>query len=279
MSGVTAKRSTRIGLNTLGVAIALIWIFPVYWMVNTAFLPMDKVRAETPTFVPFGGDLSAFGRVLTPNFFNSMKLSLSVTLIVVAVALVFAFLSALAVSRFRFAGRKGFILMILVVQMIPAEALFISQYKMLQGWSLLNSIAGLSLVYVAAVLPFTVWMLRGFVDGIPADLEQAAMIDGCSRTKAFFKITFPLLAPGLVASGVYAFLQAWNEFTLATVVMSPSNQTLPLWLRGLAVVSNKAVDWPAVMAGAVLVAVPVIIFFMLVQGRMTSGLVSGAVKG
>ena len=169
--------------------------------------------------------------------------------------------------------------MILVVQMIPAEALFISQYKMLQGWSLLNSIAGLSLVYVAAVLPFTVWMLRGFVDGIPADLEQAAMIDGCSRTKAFFKITFPLLASGLVASGVYAFLQAWNEFTLATVVMSPSNQTLPLWLRGLAVVSNKAVDWPAVMAGAVLVAVPVIIFFMLVQGRMTSGLVSGAVKG
>lgn len=269
----------RIGLNTLGIFLALVWIFPVYWMLNTAFLPLDKVRSATPTFLPFGGELSAFKRVFTPNFFNSMKLSLSVTLIVVTVALVFAFLAALAVSRFRFGGRKGFILVILVVQMIPAEALFISQYKMLQGWSLLNSVAGLSLVYVAAVLPFTVWMLRGFVDGIPPELEQAAMIDGCSRTGAFFRIVFPLLAPGLVAAGVYAFLQAWNEFTLATVVMNPSNQTLPLWLRGLAVVSNKAVDWPGVMAGAVLVAVPVIIFFMFVQGRMTSGLVSGAVKG
>ncbi len=271
--------SRKIGLNSLGIILALIWIFPVYWMVNTAFLPESKARSSTPTFVPFGGDFSAFGRVLGDKFFSSMKLSLSITLIVVAVALVFAFLSALAVSRFRFAGRKGFILLILVVQMIPAEALFISQYKMLQGWGLLNSIAGLSLVYIAAVLPFTVWMLRGFVDGIPQELEQAAMIDGCSRTKAFFKITFPLLAPGLVASGVYAFLQAWNEFTLATVVMSPSNPTLPLWLRGLAVQSNKAVDWPGVMAGAVLVAVPVIVFFMFVQGRMTSGLVSGAVKG
>ncbi|WP_029067782.1 carbohydrate ABC transporter permease [Jonesia quinghaiensis] len=265
--------------NTLGIILALLWIFPVYWMVNTAFLPASQSRSTTPTFVPFGGDFSAFSRVLTPSFMNSLFLSLRVTLLVVVVALIFAFLAALAVSRFRFAGRKGFILTILIVQMIPAEALFISQYKMLQGWGLLNSVAGLSLLYVAAVLPFTVWMLRGFVDGIPADLEQAAMIDGCSRTSAFFRITFPLLAPGLVASGVYAFLQAWNEFTLATVIMNPSTKTLPLWLRGLAIQSNQATDWPGVMAGSVLVALPVIIFFMLVQGRMTSGLVSGAVKG
>lgn len=265
--------------NTAAIVLAIIWIFPVYWMINTALLPQDKSRTAEPSFLPIGGDFSAFGRVLTPSFWNSMKLSLTVTLIVVIVALIFAFLAALAVSRFRFKGRRGFILTILIVQMIPAEALFISQYKMLQGWSLLNTIAGLSLLYIAAVLPFTVWMLRGFVEGVPRDLEHAAMIDGCTPTGAFFRITFPLLAPGLVASGVYAFLQAWNEFTLATVVMSPSNKTLPLWLRGLAVQTNQATDWPAVMAGAVLVAIPVVIFFMLVQGRMTSGLVSGAVKG
>lgn len=270
---------SRRAANLVAVILALVWIFPVYWMINTALLPVSQSRSSTPTFFPAGGDISAFTRVLTPDFWNSMFLSLRVTLLVVIVALLFAFLAALAVSRFRFAGRKGFILTILIVQMIPAEALFISQYKMLQGWGLLNSVAGLSLLYVAAVLPFTVWMLRGFVDGIPADLEQAAMIDGCSRTRAFFTITFTLLAPGLVASGVYAFLQAWNEFTLATVMMSPSNRTLPLWLRGLAIQSNQATDWPAVMAGSVLVAVPVIVFFMIVQGRMTSGLVSGAVKG
>ena len=105
------------------------------------------------------------------------------------------------------------------------------------------------------------------------------MTDGCSRTRAFFTITFPLLAPGLVASSVYGFLQAWNEYTLAVVVMDPSNRTLPLWLTGLTDVSNEAVDWPAVMAGATLVAAPVIILFMIVQNRMTSGMVGGAVKG
>src|SRR5690606_30308017 len=106
----------------------------------------------------------------------------------------FAFLAALAVSRFRFRGRKSFIVTVLVVQMIPAEGLFISQYQMLDGWRLVNSVIGLSIVYVAAILPFTIWMLRGFVSGVPIELEEAATVDGCSRTGAFFRITFPLLA-------------------------------------------------------------------------------------
>ena len=125
----------------------------------------------------------------------------------------------------------------------------------------------------------TVWMLRGFVDGIPIDLEEAAMTDGCSRTRAFFTITFPLLAPGLVASSVYGVLQAWNEYTLALVVMTdPAQRTLPLWLQGL-VESNRATDWGVVMAGSALIAIPVIVFFLFVQNKMTSGLVAGAVKG
>lgn len=228
--------------NIVGVTLALIWVFPVYWMLNSAFLKSSDVKSSVPTFVPFGGDFSAFGRVFDASFLNSMKLSIIVTLISVAVALVFAFLAAIAVSRFRFGGQKGFILTVLIVQMIPAEGLFISQYKMLEGWALLNSIGGLSLIYIAMILPFTVWMLRGFVAGVPVDLEHAAMIDGCSRTQAFFKVTFPLLAPGLVAAGVYGFLQTWNEFTLATVVMSPGNRTVPLWLRALTTQSNAAVD-------------------------------------
>ncbi len=265
--------------NTIGVIFALIWVFPFYWMINSAFLTPGQVRSSTPTFVPFGGDFSAFERVFSQQFVNSMRISIIVTLIAVGVALVFAFLAAIAVSRFRFAGQKGFILTVLFVQMIPAEGLFISQYKMLEGWGILNSIAGLSIIYIAMILPFTVWMLRGFVAGIPVDLEHAAMIDGCGRTQAFFKVTFPLLAPGLVAAGVYGFLQTWNEFTLATVIMAPNNQTVPLWLRGQTAVSNAAVDWPGVMAGAAMVAVPVMIFFIIVQNKMTSGMVAGAVKG
>src|SRR5699024_9538265 len=157
--------------------------------------------------------------------------------------------------------------------MIPAEGMFIAQYKMLDGWNLVNSIFGLTIVYIATILPFTIWMLRGFVAGIPADLEEAAMVDGLSRTGAFFRITFPLLAPGLVAAGVYGFLQAWNEYTLALVVMSdPGMRTVPLWLQCVSEQATKATDWGMVMASSTVIAIPVIVFFLFVQNNMTSGL-------
>ena len=152
---------------------------------------------------------------------------------------------------------------------------------MMSGLTLLNNVVGLTILYAAAVVPFTVWMLRGFVAGVPVDLEEAGMVDGLSRTQAFLRITFPLLAPGLVASGVFAFLQAWNEFTIALVVMTDEQaRTLPLWLRGFVQASaSRETDWGQVMAASTVVAVPVIIFFLLVQSRMSSGLVGGAVKG
>ena len=273
------RTATRRLWSALAIAIALAWIFPVYWILNGAFQPVEALRAPTPSFVPTNLSLDAFRRAVDEQFWASLRLSLSVTLICVALAVVCAFVAAVAISRFRFRGRVSFIIVVLTIQMIPPEALFISQYRMLNDWNLYNTVGGLSLLYVAAVLPFTVWLLRGFVDGVPVELEEAAMVDGCSRVRAFFTITFPLLAPGLIASGVFAFLQAWNEYTLAVVVMEPDNRTLPLWLRGMTTVSNEAIDWPAVMAGSVLVALPVIIFFMIVQTRMTQGLVSGAVKG
>lgn len=267
-------------LGALAVVIALLWVFPIYWMVNSAFLPTNRLRTPDPTFLPLDGTLSNLRRVVAdPSFFQAFRTSLAVTGLTLAAAILFAFLAALAVSRFRFRGRKSFIVTVLVVQMIPAEGLFISQYQMLDGWGLVNRVLGLTVVYVAAVLPFTIWMLRGFVSGVPVELEEAATVDGLSRTGAFFRITFPLLAPGLVASGVYGFLQAWNEYTLALVVMTdPAQATLPLWLQGL-VDANRATDWGVVMAGATLIALPVIGFFLLVQNRMTAGLVAGAVKG
>ena len=274
------KRVRRRLYGVVAVVLAVIWAFPVYWMINSSFLPGNKIRNPEPTFIPLGGTLANFGRVFdNGNFLASLRISLTITALTVVVTLLFAFLAALAVSRFRFTGRKGFILTILFVQMIPAEGLFISQFKMLDGWNLLNSVVGLTLLYVAAVVPFTVWLLRGFVNGVPVELEEAAMVDGCSRTKAFFRVTFPLLAPGLVASGIFAFMQAWNEFTLALVVMTrPENQPLTVWLKSFTE-ANRATDWGGIMAGSTLLAIPVVLFFLVVQHRMTSGLVSGAVKG
>jgi N,N'-diacetylchitobiose transport system permease protein len=266
-------------LNALAMVVAMSWVFPVYWMLNSSLLPQRDVRSREPTFVPLSGSLDSYRRVFETDFLNSFRLSVTVTVLTVVITLAAAFFASLAVTRFRFRGRKGFILTVLVVQMIPVEGLFISQFKMLEGWQLLNTVTGLTLLYVGGVLPFTVWMLRGFVNGVPIELEEAAMIDGCSRLKAFVKVTLPLLAPGLVASGIYAFILAWNEFVVALVIMNrPETQTLPVWLRTF-IQANRASDWGAVMAGATLLAIPVVIFFLFVQHRMTSGLVMGAVKG
>jgi N,N'-diacetylchitobiose transport system permease protein len=266
-------------LSALALIIALAWAFPVYWMINSSMLSTATLESFTPTFFPVGGSLANFAAVLTPSFFSALAVSVGVTLLSVAVCLTFAFLASIAISRFRFRGRVSFIVTILLIQMLPAEGLFIAQYKMMSAFGLLSNVLGLSILYVAAVVPFTIWMLRGFVAGVPVELEEAAMIDGLSRTQAFVRITLPLLAPGLVASGVFAFLQCWNEFTVALVIME-NNRTLPLWLRGFVQQSaTQAIDWGQVMAASTIVAVPVIIFFLIVQGRMTSGLVSGAVKG
>ncbi|WP_295658310.1 carbohydrate ABC transporter permease [uncultured Nocardioides sp.] len=273
-------RRTRIAVDVLGLVAFVACVFPVYWMVNTSFLDRRDIRAPDPTWLPIGGGLDNYRRLFDgTGFVGALGMSLAVTVGTVLVALVFAFLAALAVSRFRFRGRRSFVIALLVVQMIPAEGLFISQYKMLDTLQLTNTVLGLTGLYIVAVLPFTIWTLRGFVAGLPIDLEEAAMVDGCTRMGAFLRITFPLLAPGLVATGVFGFIQAWNEFTLALVVMTNAEKrTLPVWLSTFTDV-NRGTDWGAVMAGSTLIAIPVVVFFLLVQSRMVSGMTAGAVKG
>jgi N,N'-diacetylchitobiose transport system permease protein len=279
MSRVSRTRS-RFGVNLLGLVVFVVTIFPVYWMVSSSFIKRSEITGPDPNWAPLSGTLDNYRRLFSGGqAADALRMSLLVTLLTVTAALVVAFLAAVALSRFRFRGRKSFVVALLVIQMIPAEGLFISQHKMLEAAGLLNTVVGLGLIYVATVLPFTIWTLRGFVAGVPIDLEEAAMVDGCSRVGAFFRITFPLLAPGFVATGVFGFIYAWNEFTLALVVMTrPDHRTLPLWLSAYAD-TNRGTDWGAIMAGSTLIAIPVVIFFLAVQNRMAAGLTSGAVKG
>lgn len=278
------RRGSRILLNVVGVVVFVASVFPVYWMVNSALLSPGSVRDSTPHLWPDTFTLQNFVKVITePSgsipFLPALGMSLVVTLSTVVLALLFAFFGALALTRFRFRSKRGIIIAVLVVQMVPVEALVVSVYRVLDGWQLLNTAIGLTLVYTATVLPFTIWTLRGFVAGLPVELEEAAMVDGCSRFGAFWRVTFPLLGPGLAATGVFAFIQAWNEFLYALVIMTrPETRTLPVWLRAF-VQATKETDWAAIMAGSTLMAVPVIIFFLIVQGRMASGVAAGAVKG
>jgi N,N'-diacetylchitobiose transport system permease protein len=270
--------------NVLAAVVFLASVFPVYWMVNSSLLPNSAVTASTPHLWPDKFTLHNYVTVITQpsgsiDFLPALRMSLIVTLSTVVCALLFAFLAALALSRFQFRGRRIFIVGVLVIQMIPAEGMFISTFRVLDSWGLVNSALGLTLVYIATVVPFTIWTLRGFLSGVPVELEEAAMVDGCSRYGAFWKITLPLVGPGLAATGVFAFIQAWNEFTFALIIMNQADQrTLPVWLRAY-VQATKETDWTLVMAGSTLVSIPVIIFFLFVQGRMTRGLVAGAVKG
>ncbi|WP_159792201.1 carbohydrate ABC transporter permease [Puerhibacterium puerhi] len=278
------RRATEVLLAALAVVVFVCSVFPVYWMLQSSFLPTNKIRATEPTFFP-GADftLRNYETVILNHdraqFLPAMQNSLVVTFLTLVIAVVVAFLASVALGRYRFRGRRSFLVAVLIVQMIPGEAMLLTYFRMVDGWHLLNTIAGLTVLYVAAVLPFTIWTLRGFVAAVPAELEEAAMIDGCSRSRAFWKVTFPLLAPGLVSTGVFAFIQAWNEFVLALVIMSrPESMTLPVWLRTFQQ-ATKATDYGALMAGSILVSIPVIVFFLIVQGRMTGGLVAGAVKG
>jgi N,N'-diacetylchitobiose transport system permease protein len=282
-SGGGRRRLTTWVLSAVSVVLFLLFVFPVYWMVNTSFQPNNEIRGSDVNFWPENFTLRNYETVLfdpgrTP-FLPAASNSLVITILTVIIALVFAFLASVAVTRFRFKTRRTFIIAILVIQMIPGEAMIVSVFRVIDGWHLLNTIAGLTLVYIATVLPFTIWTLRGFVNGVPVELEESAMIDGCTRAGAFWRVTFPLLAPGLVATGVFGFIQAWNEFIMALVLNArPEQMTLPVWLRTY-LVATGTTNWAAIMAGSVLMAIPVIIFFLIVQGRMTSGLVSGAVKG
>ena len=213
-----------------------------------------------------------YRKVFEPDFFwTAVRNSLMVTLLVLVAALLIAFLAAVAVSRFRFRGRRAFIIAILLVQMVPAEAMIISLFQVLDGWQLINTIIGLTLTYLVFVLPFTIWTLRGFVGNVPTELEEAAMVDGSTRLRAFMTITLPLVAPGLVATGVFAFIQAWNEFIFALVIMNrPEKQTLPVWLQAFNE-GARGTDWGGVMAGSTLMAIPVVVFFLLVQRRWSAG--------
>lgn len=275
------RHRTAVVASTFATILALIWAFPVYWMVKSSFQPNTELTKSPPDILPWSFTFDHYYDVLgNPYFWSALKMSLIASAITVVIGTVFSLFAAVGLSRFEFFGKRWFIIAILVVQMIPGVALFVSQYKMLDTLGLLNSVLGLAVLYVGGQVPFMVWVMRGYVDAIPVDLEQAAMIDGCTPLQAFFKVTLPLLVPGIVATGIFGFLFSWNEYILALVMLSKRSVfTLPLWLQTFQAGDIKGTDWGGVMAGATVIAIPVIILFTLVQTRLGQSATSGAVKG
>jgi N,N'-diacetylchitobiose transport system permease protein len=266
--------------NTLGVAIFVVMVFPVFWMISTAFKPDDEINSAKPIWFSLSPTLQHFRDAMnSPFFWNGVVNSLIIVVVSVVVSMVLALFAAVALAKYRFTGRKLFIVAMIGVQMIPQAGLIIPLYVVLAKYHQVNVLSGVILTYLTFVLPFSVWTLRGFIIGIPRDLEEAAMVDGSTRIGAFVRILLPLVAPGLVATSVFAFITCWNEYIFARVLLSDqSKQTVTLWLSYF-LGSQRHTDWGALMAGSCLTAIPVVIFFLLVQRRIAFGLTAGAVKG
>jgi len=265
--------------NTVGVAFFAVMVFPIFWMVSTAFKPEDQVNSVDPTWLPAHPTLSHFGAALhKPFFWVDVKNSLIIVCVTVSVAMVLALLAAVALAKYRFSGRKFFIVLVIGIQMLPGVGLIIPLYVALARFHLVNTLSGVIVTYMTFVLPFSVWTLRGFVLGIPKDLEEAAMVDGSSRLGAFVRILLPLVAPGLVATSVFAFITSWNEYILARILLNDQGkQTVTIWLSYFLGTSRNT-DWGALMAASSLTAIPVVVFFLIVQRRIAFGLTAGAVK-
>ena len=273
------RRAGRVFFNGLAILIFLVMTFPIYWMVSTALKPGNEILSLTPVWIPTHVTFDNFQTAIhVPFFWNDVVNSLIIVGSTVAICIVLAFLAAAAVARFGFRGRAAFVIMVIAVQMVPLNALVIPIYLFLDRVGQVDSLVGVIAYYMAVVLPFMIWTLRGFVANIPAELEESAMIDGASRVGAFMRIVFPLVAPGLVATAIFGFIQAWNEYIIAYVLLStPSKQTLTIWLASFT--TQHGTDWGGLMAGATLTALPVVVLFLLVQRYVQGGLTAGAVKG
>ncbi len=270
--------SQRVVLSVVGVLVALVIVFPTYWMFVTSLKTPGEILSPKYDLIPFSATFENFASALSKeNFAVYLTNSLIVTLGAVLCALIAGTLAAIPLSRLRFRGRKGFLVLIMVAQLAPVATLFIPLFLLMRDAGLINTLPGLMLIYFATTLPFTVWMLYGFVNGIPYDLEEAAMIDGCSQLGAFRRVTLPLLGPGLVTTSVFSFITAWNEFLFAVVLMKGDKQTLPVWLASFRTAFGT--DWGGVMAGSVIYAIPALVFFLVVQRKLVAGVAAGAVKG
>jgi N,N'-diacetylchitobiose transport system permease protein len=276
---VSSRQLSKVGWNALGLAVFVVMIFPVYWMVSTAFKTGPNIFSYAPKWLPIPATLANFGDAIHRQYFwQNVRNSLIVVCVVVTLSVALAFLAALALAKFRFYGRKAFIVITIAVLMVPLNALIIPLYITLSRVHQVNKLSGVIITYMTFVLPFAIWTLRGFILGVPRELEEAAMVDGTTRFGAFVRILLPLVAPGLVATSIFAFIQAWNEYIIAYVLLSsPEKQTLTVWLASFT--TNRGTAWGPLMAGATLTAVPVVVFFLLVQRRIAFGLTAGAVRG
>jgi arabinogalactan oligomer/maltooligosaccharide transport system permease protein len=263
------------------IAVTIAVLYPVLWVVQIALTPgatladLGDAQLSLQNFEDVLGHTDSQGNWL---FGRQLLNSLIVSLATTAVGVTLSISAAYALSRMRFPGREGFLRTLLVTQMFPGVAVAIPLYYLLDKLGLLNTMAGLTLVYATSSVPFCVHLLKGYFDTIPKELEEAAALDGASPGLIFWKVVLPLARPGIAVTALFSFLGAWNEYILAATYLGKETAyTLPVALQQY--VGEYTTEWGKFAAGAILVSLPVCALFYALQRHLVSGLTAGSVKG
>lgn len=256
----------------------LFLLFPFYWTFVTSIKPESELYGGAVTYWPRNVTMESYRNLfLKFNFLKPMGNSLLVAAITTVVSLSVSLLAAYAFSRYRFAGRKAFMILFLTNNMFPTVLLLIPLYAIMRSMGLLYTPMSLVLSYTTFTIPFSVWLLNGYMNDLPMSLEEAAMVDGANRATAFLRIIFPVMIPCLVATGVYIFMTSWNEYTFAVMFTNEKNRTIPVALKNL--IGQLGVQWDLLTAGGIITIIPVCVMFFFAQKRLVEGLTAGAVKG
>lgn len=271
------KIARRAGTTILALLFCVVWFFPVYWMIITAVKPRDEIMTTTPVFWPTHLSFDNFIVAVTQtSFLTNLKNSVVVTAISIVLSIIVAFFACAALTLYRFRGRKPIMVFVLAIQMTSGG--IIPQFIIYNQLGLLNKYSGLILAYIAMVLPFAIWNMRGFFLNIPKDIFESAAVEGANDWQILWKITFPLAAPGIVSTSVFAFINAWNDYMIAyTFMKDQPKYTLPVWLSSFST-PTMGTDFGGQMAASVIFSLPVVVFFMLIQRNIMKGVTTGAVK-
>jgi multiple sugar transport system permease protein len=274
-----AERAQAAGAYGVLLALLVIVIFPFYWMTITSFKGEVQMRSLVSMFWPKPLVLDNYRQLLGKTDFlawygNSVTVAVSSTFLAAAIGTIGAY----ALARLSFLGRAFMSSAVLITYLVPPSILFIPLYAQMRNLGLADSLAGLIAAYPSFTVPFVTWLLMGYFESIPLELEEAAMIDGATRFGAFRRVILPLAAPGVLAASLYAFTQAWNEFLYALVfITNVKLRTLPVGLSSF--ITGDVYGWGYLMAGAVLTTLPVIVVYIYLQRYMVEGLTAGSVKG
>ena len=280
MMGYKLRTQVFRGLSFVLLALVLVIVlFPIYWMLVTAFKPKMELYKPNPTLWPsnptFEAALHLFQR--TP-FFVQLRNSVLISGVVTSVAIVASSLAGYSISRLRFPGRDFVASSIFFTYLIPGTMTLIPLYVLMSNLGLLNSLYCLMLSFLSFTVPYSTWMLKGYFTSIPMELEEAAMIDGCTRLGALARVVFPLAAPGVAAVGVYTFTMSWNQYLLPMLFNNKEELwTMPVALAGW--IYGDVFMWGEIMSGALIMSFPVLILYFLGQRFLVAGLTAGAVKG